>query len=201
MTPPLRGALRSWNDERGFGFIAPAQGGADVFVHASAFARDGTRPTVGERVSYELGAGRDGKPQAVNVVRLALGEHRPAAGAPHRKAWAPEPARGSWVGSVLGLALVAAVVGGVGTYGYKHFAAARARSALAQRPAHSTPAPLATDAGGSASFRCDGRIHCSQMTSCAEATWFINHCPGTKMDGNNDGVPCEQQWCTSPLAK
>jgi hypothetical protein len=33
------------------------------------------------------------------------------------------------------------------------------------------------------------------MTSCAEATWFLSHCPGVKMDGNGDGVPCEQQWC------
>jgi hypothetical protein len=44
-------------------------------------------------------------------------------------------------------------------------------------------------------FRCDGRTHCSQMTSCAEATYFIEHCPDTKMDGDDDGVPCESQWC------
>ena len=44
-------------------------------------------------------------------------------------------------------------------------------------------------------FRCDGRTHCSQMTSCAEATFFLKNCPGTKMDGNNDGIPCEKQWC------
>lgn len=47
----------------------------------------------------------------------------------------------------------------------------------------------------SVSFSCDGRQHCSQMTSCAEATYFIQHCPNAQMDGNNDGVPCEQQWC------
>ncbi len=44
-------------------------------------------------------------------------------------------------------------------------------------------------------FRCDGRTHCSQMTSCEEATWFLRNCPNTKMDGNNDGIPCERQWC------
>jgi hypothetical protein len=44
-------------------------------------------------------------------------------------------------------------------------------------------------------FKCDGRTHCSQMTSCAEATYFLQHCPGTMMDGDNDGVPCERQWC------
>ena len=44
-------------------------------------------------------------------------------------------------------------------------------------------------------YQCDGRKYCSQMTSCEEATFFINNCPNTKMDGDNDGVPCESQWC------
>lgn len=44
-------------------------------------------------------------------------------------------------------------------------------------------------------FNCDGRTHCSQMKSCAEAKYFLANCPGVKMDGNHDGVPCEQQWC------
>lgn len=46
-----------------------------------------------------------------------------------------------------------------------------------------------------AQYHCDGRIHCSQMTSCEEAKFFLDNCPGTKMDGDNDGIPCEQQWC------
>ncbi|MFO1421636.1 MAG: excalibur calcium-binding domain-containing protein [Candidatus Competibacteraceae bacterium] len=45
------------------------------------------------------------------------------------------------------------------------------------------------------SFKCDGRTHCSQMTSCEEAILFLRNCPNVKMDGNNDGVPCEKQWC------
>ena len=44
-------------------------------------------------------------------------------------------------------------------------------------------------------FKCDGRTHCSHMRSCAEATFFIQHCPNTSMDGDNDGIPCERQWC------
>lgn len=44
-------------------------------------------------------------------------------------------------------------------------------------------------------FQCDGRTMCSQMTSCEEATFFLRNCPGTKMDGDHDGIPCEQQWC------
>ena len=58
--------------------------------------------------------------------------------------------------------------------------------------------PLILIGGGNQSggrFRCDGRTHCSQMRSCEEATFFIRNCPGTKMDGDRDGVPCERQWC------
>jgi len=66
--------------------------------------------------------------------------------------------------------------------------AAVAAPALAPKPV-TLPAPAA------AAYRCDGRTYCSQMRSCDEATWFLKNCPGTKMDGNNDGVPCEKQWC------
>jgi len=44
-------------------------------------------------------------------------------------------------------------------------------------------------------FACDGRTHCSQMTSCEEAEYFLANCPNVKMDGGGDGVPCERQWC------
>lgn len=40
-------------------------------------------------------------------------------------------------------------------------------------------------------FSCDGRQHCSQMNSRAEAEFFIRNCPNTKMDGDRDGIPCE----------
>lgn len=55
---------------------------------------------------------------------------------------------------------------------------------------------LPVNAGSSGGqYRCDGRTYCSQMTSCDEAKFFLKNCPGVKMDGNNDGVPCERQWC------
>ena len=45
-----------------------------------------------------------------------------------------------------------------------------------------------------ASFACDGRQHCSQMSSYEEAVFFIKNCPNTKMDGDHDGIPCERQF-------
>ena len=60
-------------------------------------------------------------------------------------------------------------------------------------PTTSIP-PTATTLSGS--FSCDGRRYCTQMKSCAEAKYFLANCLGAKMDGDKDGIPCEQQWCT-----
>jgi endonuclease YncB( thermonuclease family) len=65
-----------------------------------------------------------------------------------------------------------------------------ARSGLSVPP---RPAPEMQSAA--APYRCDGRKRCPQMRSCAEATWFLRNCPGMEMDGDNDGIPCESQWC------
>ena len=43
-------------------------------------------------------------------------------------------------------------------------------------------------------YQCDGRQYCSQMSSYEEAKYFNDHCPGTKMDGDADGIPCERQF-------
>ncbi len=44
-------------------------------------------------------------------------------------------------------------------------------------------------------FHCAGKVYCSQMSSCAEARFYLRNCPNTKMDGDGDGIPCERQWC------
>lgn len=66
----IDGALTKWNDDRGFGFIAPAQGGPEVFVHVSSFPKDGQRPSLNERISFEIAADANGKKRAINLVCL-----------------------------------------------------------------------------------------------------------------------------------
>lgn len=62
----LDGTVTQWNDDRGFGFVT-TPGRAAVFVHISGFAAGAPRPMVGDAVSYAIGAGRDGRPRAVEV--------------------------------------------------------------------------------------------------------------------------------------
>lgn len=90
--------------------------------------------------------------------------------------------------------VVVAIIAGLVWYGYGRYQARGLVDAVAPASSVATAAPAA-GGSGTGSFRCDGRIHCSQMTSCTEATYFLRNCPGTKMDGDNDGVPCETQWC------
>lgn len=98
------------------------------------------------------------------------------------------------------LLIVIALVAWQGYDRYQHNRAVRAANTAAESDAPLPPVPVpaqlrTVEAGTSASFKCDGRTYCTQMTSCAEATYFLKNCPGVKMDGNNDGVPCEKQWC------
>jgi predicted negative regulator of RcsB-dependent stress response len=62
-------------------------------------------------------------------------------------------------------------------------------STHAETQAFQAPTSVITEA--TVSFTCDGRQHCSQMTSRAEAEFFLRNCPNTKMDGDHDGIPCE----------
>jgi CspA family cold shock protein len=61
------GTVKWFNAEKGFGFIAQDDGGADVFVHFSAITGDGYRELrEGQKVDYEVTQGQKG-PQAQNV--------------------------------------------------------------------------------------------------------------------------------------
>ena len=69
------------------------------------------------------------------------------------------------------------------------------RRAAAPVAAREKATPAAAPAPVSSGFSCDGRQYCSQMKSCAEAKYFLANCPGVRMDGDKNGIPCEKQWC------
>lgn len=62
------GTVKFFNEDKGFGFITPDDGGNDAFVHATALEKSGLRTLqTDQRVSYELAADRTGKMAAANV--------------------------------------------------------------------------------------------------------------------------------------
>jgi hypothetical protein len=96
----------------------------------------------------------------------------------------------------MGKLLAGIVIGGLIVYIYQHASASRpAQEPVPVSVANPEPEALPAVEQDDSRFRCDGRTHCSRMTSCAEATYFLQNCPGVEMDGDDDGVPCEKQWC------
>ena len=62
------GTVKWFNSTKGYGFIQPEDGSADVFVHISAVERAGLGTlNEGQKLSYELERGRTGKMAAVNL--------------------------------------------------------------------------------------------------------------------------------------
>jgi cold shock CspA family protein len=202
-TPRFKGDLKKWNADRGFGFLVAEHGDQELFVHVSAFPRDGRVPTVGETLTFEIELDRDQRKRAVRLQRPGAQRVQRAA---RPNAYAEEddlrtqrrtqrrthskPAPTSF-GSLL---VTVALLGGLGWYVYPLYGGV---SEGARSAPHSPVggAASATVPRQQPAFQCDGRQHCSQMNSCEEAKFFIRNCPGTKMDGDGDGVPCEQQFC------
>jgi cold shock CspA family protein len=195
----FHGKLVKWNTDRGFGFVVADQGGQELFVHVSAFPRDGRPPVIGESLSFELELDKEGRKRAVRLRRPGA----PPRDVARRQAREPHhtPTRresGTSGASRLATVVVALLVAaGVGWLGYtRHHERADVVPLAAPPAAMVIPAQTLVPEAPSSAFQCDGRKHCSQMTSCREATQFLQNCPGMEMDGDGDGIPCEQQWCT-----
>ncbi|MGB0684466.1 MAG: cold-shock protein [Magnetovibrionaceae bacterium] len=62
------GTVKWFNADKGYGFIEPDAGGKDAFVHISAVERSGLSSLrEGQKISYEIQPGRDGKSSAENL--------------------------------------------------------------------------------------------------------------------------------------
>lgn len=97
----------------------------------------------------------------------------------------------------MGKFLFGAVVGALAFFVYDRQIAGGGEASSPPIQADLVEVPERADPPAAAArFTCDGRTRCSQMTSCEESMHFLRNCPAVEMDGDGDGVPCEQQWCT-----
>ena len=70
MSERVKGTVKWFNDQKGFGFITPESGSKDVLVHHSAIVADGFRSlTEGDRVEFTVEQGQKG-PAAANVQKI-----------------------------------------------------------------------------------------------------------------------------------
>jgi CspA family cold shock protein len=69
------GTVKFFNDQKGFGFIAPDDGSGDTFVHATAVEQAGWRGLQqNQRIAYDIVPGQRGKSEAANLREIAEGE-------------------------------------------------------------------------------------------------------------------------------
>lgn len=186
------GVVKNYNAERGFGLISVDGQKKEVFFHITDCPNRDIEPKQGERFKFRI-VDDQGKSKAQNIVRLDIQSeaerHTPQSRANARKNIIQrrnnkKSSSGSGLGmTVIGLLVIVGLI--YMLYGkYQRVQLANQPVATIQQIAE--PTNLNPN-----NYRCDGRVHCSQMNSREEARWFVRNCPGTKMDGNHDGEPCE----------
>jgi cold shock protein len=63
----IKGVLKTWKEDRGFGFIKPDDGGKDIFIHISALKGVSRRPITGDIIYYQSTKDSRGKFKAINA--------------------------------------------------------------------------------------------------------------------------------------
>ncbi|WP_312333244.1 cold shock domain-containing protein [Acinetobacter variabilis] len=182
----LEGKIKTYNEERGFGFIEIAGESKDLFFHIKDFPNKNMPPKVGESLKFLI-VEDQGKFKADNIVRLDVKINQPNQKFNERKVPTGNRSKRKTDRQgfdFLGLIFTVVIVGVFIIIFVPMIYGKFQRAHLANQP---------TTATGKTNgiYTCDGRTTCTSMTSRDEARWFIRNCPGTKMDGNNDGEPCE----------
>ncbi|MBS0039836.1 MULTISPECIES: excalibur calcium-binding domain-containing protein [Neisseria] len=187
----MRGVIVKWDDEKGYGFIRIDGGNKEIFCHISDFSPRNPRPEIDEAVGFEVVSDGKGRFSAKQICYL----NRERAVSPgyrkkHRK---DEESPTSIVRVVLSLSVGLLLVSVIGYEAYQ-YASEKLTPKQENTPVKTQVLPeIKRRQPDSSPYRCDGRQHCSQMTSCEEAKWFVRNCSDTKMDGDGDGIPCEDK--------
>ncbi|MFC3875448.1 excalibur calcium-binding domain-containing protein [Neisseria musculi] len=207
------GTIMRWDYELGFGFIKEEQTKAEIFAHIGEFETENPPPRDGETVSFEIVSNQRGTEEAKNIEYL--NRRQPAAAAAEPNENSPKNLN-RWLAGMAAALVGIPLLGAAGYYGLDYWQTYRAgqtnnavvvdevaEKMLAERRAWKEAVEAtekrrspkaAAQAAVTTAFTCDGREHCSQMKSYEEAEFFLNHCPNVKMDGDKDGIPCEEQF-------
>ena len=185
-----KGTLVRWINNKGFGFIKPENGTSDIFIHISALAGMSRNPVIGDTILYELSSDISGKIRAINAIIEGVSRlSTPPITRPSRRditknyvSYSTKPKKRSK--SLLILFVIVASV-----YLYDKFYKNINLNIAPNLPEFQTQVIEQKE-----QFQCQGKVWCTEMSSPEEALFYLNNCPGTKMDGDNDGEPCEHQF-------
>ncbi|NMP01558.1 cold shock domain-containing protein [Pseudoalteromonas arctica] len=198
-----KGLLKSWKTDKGFGFIKSDTLEHDTFIHISALKHMSRKPKVGDTIYFEVATQPDGKTKAINCRIEGVAElkapYQKHNNQPHRIA--KSNFASSFLGKVASISIIA-VLGFIAVNKYNHYqnneqfnnhtpVITNADLATLNEQYPKIVIPKIVISKSTQNFTCDGRQYCTEMRSREEAVFFINNCPNTKMDGDGDGKPCE----------
>ncbi|WP_171022319.1 excalibur calcium-binding domain-containing protein [Thalassotalea litorea] len=214
-----RGKIKTWNEDKGFGFVNVDELPRDVFLHISLLKHMSREPKQGDYVHVTVIEEAGGKLRASSgrIEGVVAKSTKPRGNhhkqhkqhkqhTRHRRSYSgkSDSRFARTVRSIIFLALVFVAIDAYQLYlGGGTTTVSDAPTQLEKQLAISPdtqpakprkPRQAQRSIFDEPEFTCDGRQHCSQMRSYEEALFFIRHCPNTKMDGDNDGIPCERQF-------
>lgn len=166
-------------DAKSYGFIKRDQQAGQIFVHISDFPAGQSKPKIDELVTFEVAESVKGE-QAYYVQYVNRAKHviKPAK--------ITKPKRGKNFSSLIVMVIFGFLV--------LNLMSPRKSNVIEADVTSFNPLSL-SNTQGNVTFQCSGKSQCSEMVSCDEAIYYLKHCPGTIMDGDSDGLPCEDQWC------
>lgn len=167
------GQLMKWDNSKGFGFIKSSELNQDTFIHISALKHLSRKPKQGDFIHFDVEQYK-GKSRATNARIEGV-----KANSSFKVSKGYKPRSGNKL-------IYAVVIIAIAVFSYNRLDL----GAIKQTP-QTQFSPSSTKTVPTQQLTCDGRQHCSQMTYRAEAEYFTKHCPNTKMDGDKDGIPCE----------
>lgn len=190
------GKITTYNENKGYGFIQLEDHEKDLFFHISDFPNKQFPPRIGERIKFRI-VSENGRVKADNIIRLDFKiEDKQSPNFSKRQTSSQYNKRKPQEKSFNLLEIF------IGVFIFSVFLAVLIpflsriykRETLKRQPVELIERTSSTTTNSVQQYYCDGRVHCSEMKSYDEAVFFINNCPGTKMDGDGDGIPCESQF-------
>ncbi|WP_108945371.1 excalibur calcium-binding domain-containing protein [Shewanella halifaxensis] len=191
-----RGTLVRWNADKGFGFIKPEAANAkDVFIHISTLKHMARKPIVGDQILFHREQQADGKVKASKASIEGVAVVASSTNNRHRKNHYHRN-KPSFLSKLAIPAFIAIAALGYNQYQQLNESSVISNHDIEQTQWQLAPVPQSNSFNIQPQFRCEaGKTHCSQMRSCDEAMFYLRNCPGTIMDGDGDGLPCERQHC------
>lgn len=192
-----QGILKDWNPTQGRGFIQRDRAGPDLCIQSSGFRKKPDQLQDGDRIFFQIEIDSEGKLKAVNAYKA--GQHFVPASELKKPTLSSMPFQRLLSGLVC-----LSVLAWLG-YQSVYLFSAEANSSIAELDHNSDEKSVAISLESlqrpqlqsqeSVQFQCEGKRHCSEMRSCDEAKFYLKNCPDVMIDGDNDGIPCEQQFC------